>query len=268
MTKQGDELRNQTNRPLFFLWVLSALSIVSSVSGAFSELGSVLKISAMLGLCLFAINNWLSVRKDNDDTLTAIAGLTSLALLFSVVGDVINLNLLDQFYGYSLIIKHDYLADSVWFFAPAYAAFMVACWLWLRVYKIGYWYFALSLVGGGVLGSLSYLSMMRTGTSGYVLYMTFFYAAFITLPTVFAFWFMYVATKHPVKKPLFSIAIGLILATVADALIGQFWLFGNDGQGYYPLIREVNWLVYFSSQALLVQLPRCFNQAKKTVTIR
>ena len=50
-------------------------------------------------------------------------------------------------------------------------------------------------------------------------------------------------------------ALGLVLAMVADAIIGKFWIFGNEGQGYFPLVSHINWIIYFASQALIQQLP-------------
>ena len=48
------------------------------------------------------------------------------------------------------------------------------------------------------------------------------------------------------------VAIGAALATVADARIGNFWIYG---EGYYPQIRAINWIIYFLSQALIHRLP-------------
>ena len=53
-----------------------------------------------------------------------------------------------------------------------------------------------------------------------------------------------------------AVACGLVLATLADAVIGQFWLFGRGGQGWFPAVRDVNWVLYIGSQALVIHLPR------------
>jgi hypothetical protein len=52
------------------------------------------------------------------------------------------------------------------------------------------------------------------------------------------------------------VAAGLVLAAVADAVIGQFWLYGHAGQGFFPAVRDVNWVIYIGSQSLVIHLPR------------
>jgi len=52
------------------------------------------------------------------------------------------------------------------------------------------------------------------------------------------------------------VATGLVLATVADGVIGQFWIYGNDGEGYFPAAKYVNWSLYIGSQCLVIHLAR------------
>ena len=58
-----------------------------------------------------------------------------------------------------------------------------------------------------------------------------------------------------------------MLAMIADALIGKFWIFGANGQGYFPLISHLNWIIYFGSQALIQQLPIALLQIKAELSL-
>jgi hypothetical protein len=61
-------------------------------------------------------------------------------------------------------------------------------------------------------------------------------------------------TKAPPMAWL--VGLGLVLAAVADAVIGSFWLYGNQGDGFYPAVRDINWVIYIGSQSLVIHLPR------------
>ena len=50
-----------------------------------------------------------------------------------------------------------------------------------------------------------------------------------------------------------EVGFGSALATAADALIGQFWLFSKGY--YYPGVAHLNFAMYFCSQAMIQQLP-------------
>lgn len=50
--------------------------------------------------------------------------------------------------------------------------------------------------------------------------------------------------------------VGLVLASVADVVIGSFWIYGNEGQGFFPLVSDLNWMIYIGSQCLVLHLPR------------
>jgi hypothetical protein len=47
------------------------------------------------------------------------------------------------------------------------------------------------------------------------------------------------------------VVIGCLLAPVADALIGNFWIYRN----HYPTVEHLNWIVYFTSLAMIQQMP-------------
>ncbi|WP_462172445.1 hypothetical protein [Pseudoalteromonas xiamenensis] len=196
----------------------------------------------------------------NDAVL--MATVVFIGLLLSFVGDNINFNREALYFRHGDFVKHDYLADSVWFFAPAYGCFSYAAWRWLSSFisrKIRW----LSLLFGCAIGLMSYMTLMDSRAGTYVLSMTGSYSMLITIPAVLGLLLFKSGNQSRSSKPFFIASLGLVLATFADALIGQFWIFGHDGQGYYPLIREVNWLFYITSQLLLLHLPWCYVNAER-----
>jgi Ca2+/H+ antiporter len=76
----------------------------------------------------------------------------------------------------------------------------------------------------------------------------------VTLLGVFGFCLIIQNVKFK-EKANYAVASGFILAMLADAVIGQFWLFANQGDGYFPIARHVNWVIYIGSQTLLLLFP-------------
>lgn len=174
------------------------------------------------------------------------ATLVFIALLVCLLGDAVNRNFADRFYSYDRVIEHSYLADSVWFFLPGYLLFVAAIWrataaavtLPLRL---------ATLALGAAAGAVSFAGLVLPGTSSYIAVLTGSYSVVISLLVPAALWLLLAFGRRA-----WPVAAGAVLATVADALIGQFWLFG---QGWYPGIAYLNMAVYFLSQALLQPLP-------------
>ena len=164
------------------------------------------------------------------------------------MGDLINRNFFELYYQYGSNIEHTYLADSVWFFFPGYFCFIYAVYLVARhknvpLFFIGYT--ALIFVG---IGILSFAGIYKEGAGAYVATMTGTYAALISVMCAAALWLL----KSYGWQAMKWVALGAVLAPVADSLIGNFWIYR---EGYFPSISYVNWIVYFSSQALIQQLP-------------
>ncbi|WP_105168310.1 hypothetical protein [Pseudoalteromonas sp. T1lg23B] len=186
----------------------------------------------------------------------------STSLLLCILGDVVNFNLGNQYFAHSDVIKHDYLLDSVAFFAPGYALLLL-----VMVYVLKHYYSNKSLLLAALLScsvaTLSYISMVNLEAELYVVSVSYFYSLLISLIATSGILLWY---KYGMSAPLriWLCAIGLVFATIADSLIGVLWLFGNDGQGFYPLARELNWLLYIGSQSLVIHLPRVIelNQRK------
>lgn len=208
-----------------------------------------------MGLLLLLLwNGWrirrwvhsIQVATNRSPTLTKVATLVFASLTLCVIGDTVNRNFAQVYYAHDTVIEHSYLVDSVWFFLPGYALFVLAAWRATagRVPTLLRWP---ALVIAAVAGGASFADMVLPGISPYVMLMTGSYTVVIALMVPVALWIAVALGVHA-----WPVAVGAVLATVADALIGQFWLFGH---GNYPDIAYLNFVVYFLSQALLQQLP-------------
>ncbi|MBK8972885.1 MAG: hypothetical protein IPM37_16685 [Hahellaceae bacterium] len=167
------------------------------------------------------------------------------SLILCALGDLVNRNFSGTYFAYDDIIEHSYLVDSVWFFLPGYSVYLLAAWQTTRLPSA---LKAVSLVVAGGAGLVSFLGMVLPQTSEYIVAVTGLYAVVITTMVAVAFWIA-LSWRHPLG---YLVAGGAALASVADAIIGQFWLYGH---GYYPAVAHINWIVYFLSQALIQQLP-------------
>lgn len=202
---------------------------------------------------LFALlwNGWrirafVHAQAESGALARSTANLVFASLLLCIGGDAINRNLGAAYYAYDQVVEHSYLADSVWFFFPGYLLFIVAAWR-ATAARVSPWLRVGSLVVGAVAGVATFAGLVLPGTSDYVAAMTGSYSVLISLMVPAALW---IALAY--GRPAWPVALGTALATVADALIGQFWLFG---EGWYPGIAYLNFAVYFLSQALMQQFP-------------
>lgn len=175
-----------------------------------------------------------------------LATLAFTALALCVAGDLVNRNFGQHYFRHDAVIEHSYLVDSVLFFFPGYALLLYASWQATRA-RVPRWLQAPALVVGALAGVATFLDLAPAGMSLYATALTAAYTVLISLMVVAALW---IAVAFGVAGVL--VALGALLATVADALIGHFWLFGS---GHYPGIAYLNFVVYFLSQALLQQLP-------------
>lgn len=244
----------------FILVILMAVLQLVPLLGLFSPLPDwkVLYASMEMLLLLFLlINAWriwrvlaghCSSSTGDEALILNVARLCFLSLALCVLGDLINRNYFDLYYQHGSNIEHSYLADSVWFFFPGYACFIVAA------YRVGrqrslsrVFMFGTGLVFS-VLGLLSFVTMYQDGAGTYVATLTGTYAALIAVMCAAALWLIKACGWAAMKW----IAIGAVLASVADALIGNFWIYR---EGFYPAIAHINMMIYFASQALLQQLP-------------
>lgn len=186
-----------------------------------------------------------------------LAWLCLLSLGLCIGGDIVNFNFPQTYFRHGDVVKHDYLADSVFFFGPGYALLLAA--VLSVVWISGQFRFSrivALLVASLALSSVTFLSIYIPGSGAYVAFITGGYSLLITAVGVSAA--LLLASYGFVHAPigLFAVCLGLVLATVADAVIGAFWIYGNGGEGFFPVARDVNWALYIASQCLVIHLPK------------
>jgi len=247
----------------FFLWlcavVQSALAIVGVVSINQSSNERILfGIIELLTMALLILNA-IAIKKFMAKQDCAIAKRFSSVCLYSLVfcfaGDVVNRNFMQQFYQYDEVIKHSYLADSVMFFFPGYLLLVLAIAHFALTHCLSKRLITVTAIIVAAIALNTYYDMHLMATDHLLTLITASYSVLVSILAVSALWLVKACTPYRIPIRFWCAALGLILAMVADAIIGKFWIFGNQGQGYFPLVSQVNWIVYFASQALIQQLP-------------
>ena len=218
-------------------------------------------------LCLLmfnsvAISAWV-FHQFKDKQLRFIAVLCSAALMLCTVGDVINFNLSQHYHRYATLIKHDYLIDSILFFAPGYSLLFLACVLaYKRQQAISQLKSILFMVVVLVISATSLASMYLDGAGIPILAMTGAYSVVVTAVALMGLVLVVAYGGFYAPKSIIWVSLGLLLAALADAIIGAFWIYGNQGQGFYPQVRYINWFIYISSQCLVIHLAKVVALAK------
>ncbi|TMP52195.1 hypothetical protein CWB81_03305 [Pseudoalteromonas sp. S1688] len=218
-------------------------------------------------LCLLmfnsvAISAWV-FHQFKDKQLRFIAVLCSAALMLCTLGDVINFNLSQHYHRYATLIKHDYLIDSILFFAPGYSLLFLACVLaYKRQQAISQLKSILFMVVVLVISATSLASMYLDGAGIPILAMTGVYSVVVTSVGLMGLMLVVGYGGFYAPKPIMWVSLGLLLAALADAIIGAFWIYGNQGQGFYPQVRYINWFIYISSQCLVIHLAKVVALAK------
>lgn len=116
------------------IWLVATIESIGGLYGLWSVTGKerlvILLIEAVVLIALlancYAIKNWV-YRHSTDPSHRFLAWITIVSLALCIGGDVVNFNLPLTYYRYGGIVKHDYLADSVLFFAPGYVFFFSGC---------------------------------------------------------------------------------------------------------------------------------------------
>ena len=218
-------------------------------------------------LCLLmfnsvAISAWV-FHQFKDKQLRFIAVLCSAALMLCTVGDVINFNLSQHYHRYATLIKHDYLIDSILFFAPGYSLLFLACVLaYKRQQAISQLKSILFMLVALVISATSLATMYLDGAGIPILAMTGVYSVVVTAVALMGLMLVIAYGGFHAPKPIMWVSLGLFLAALADAIIGAFWIYGNQGQGFYPQVRYINWFIYISSQCLVIHLAKVVALAK------
>ncbi len=184
-----------------------------------------------------------------------IAWLCILSLSLCMIGDWINKNFPYQFYQFGEVVKHDYLIDSIIPFGFGYLVLIYAVFLVARKNRINILFVVLTLGIGLIVSAFSYSDLYIEGTENYVIYATGIYSLIIGLVGVSGLWLLQAYRWSKAPKYIWLVSFGLFLAPLADFVIGKYWIFGNNGEGIYPTIRNINWIIYIGSQALVQHLP-------------
>lgn len=237
----------------------AGLSGLWTITGSTVERYSLLLIEALTVLLLIAnshaIRRWV-YRHSDDPVARRVAWLCLISICLCFGGDIINFNLPQSYFRHGEVVKHDYLADSVWLFAPGYLLLMVAALYLARSRGLSIRIMATGLGLAALMGAASFASLHLPGTGTYVSVITGFYSMLITAVGMSGALLLlsFGLTKAP--PMVWLVALGLVLAAVADAVIGTFWLYGKQGEGFYPAVRDINWVIYIGSQSLVIHLPR------------
>ena len=175
---------------------------------------------------------------------TARACLASLALC--ALGDLVNRNYLEQSYQWDDVLRYSYLITAIWFFFPGYAV-VVAVNRRITRSSQPTRVVALTCAAAAVVGLLAYASNHDPAMSRYSSTMIAAYTVLLTILGASTVWLVRAYGWRACWVP----AVGCLLALVADALIGNFWI----ARDHFPTIEHVNWIPYFASLAMIQRLP-------------
>lgn len=203
----------------------------------------------------YALMRWVHTHSASSD-LHRVALLSFVSLALCTGGDLVNFNLPETYYRHGSVVKHDYLADSVTFFAPGYLLLLVAVCLVARHRQLRLKIIAGVLTLGALIGGLSFASMHLPGTGIRVSAITGTYAMLISALGASGLLLLFTYGGLRAPRGVWLVTVGVVLAAIADGVIGQFWIYGNGGEGYFPTVRYVNWMIYAVSQCLVIHLAR------------
>ncbi|MGB2739006.1 MAG: hypothetical protein WBC60_00460 [Cognaticolwellia sp.] len=243
----------------FFAVIQSAMAITGIVNindtSAERVLFGVIELTTMALLLLNALAIMRYTAKQSCVIAHRFSKLCLYSLFFCFAGDIVNRNFPQLFYQYDNVIKHSYLADSVIFFFPGYFILVLAIAHLAIKSGLSSKLIIVTTVIATTLAVMTYHDMHLTSVSNVLTLITASYAILVSILAVSTIWLIIPLMQYKVPPRIWGAALGLVLAMVADALIGKYWIFGNQGQGYFPLVSHVNWIVYFTSQVLIQQLP-------------
>jgi len=239
-----------------FIDAIGALLGFWSIEG--HERDIILTIESMVLIALLInsllIKRWVSANT-SDSALIKIAWFSFIALCFCLLGDVTNFNLPETFYRYESAIKHDYLVDSIFFFVPGYSLLLLAGFRAIKLNTTDKRFIRYPVVVGSMVGVLSMVMMYLPNTDWFITISTGIYAMLIGVVGFIGLALILSCGGLKASKSELLVGAGFILAAVADAIIGNFWIYGNQGEGFYPQVRYLNWMVYIASQCLVIHLP-------------
>jgi hypothetical protein len=190
------------------------------------------------------------------------------ALVLCFGGDLINRNFFQSFYQYDDVIKHSYLVDSIYLFFPGYLLLLVAVTKTVLARGVNALFLLLSSILTAVISLVIFNDLVNANSAGYLVMLTGVYALLISIVGLSGVWLLKAYGWRHAPKQVWAVFLGLLLAMIADAVIGNFWLYGNNGAGYFPLVSHVNWIIYIASQLLVIQLPLIVLNQPTTTTVK
>ncbi len=258
-----EQILNRFSKVAAILWLVAVVQSLLALFGVFDItqtnqeriIFGVVELVTMLLVIINAIAIMRYVAQQQSSLAFLLSRLCLYALILCFFGDVVNRNFLQQFYQYDDVIKHSYLAASVIFFFPGYLI-IVAAMTYLAIVKgLSKGFIIATALLAAFIALYTYNDMHIAGSGFILTVMTSSYSVLVSILAISAIWLLKALSWRQVPVRIWLAALGVILAMVADAIIGQFWIFGNHGQGYFPLVSHINWIIYLGSQVLIQQLP-------------
>lgn len=258
-----DQTLNHFSKIALILWLIAVAQSSLAISGLFTITQTnqeriIFGIVELVTMLLVIINATAIMRftaQQHNPLAYLISRLCLYSLILCFFGDIVNRNFLQQFYKYDEVIKHSYLADSVLFFFPGYLIVIMAIAYFANVKGLSKGFIIFSTLIAALIALYTYNDMHITNSSVVLTTITSAYSVLVSILAVSAIWLLKVLSWRQIPIRIWLAALGVVLAMVADAIIGQFWIFGNQGQGFFPLVSHINWIIYLSSQVLIQQLP-------------
>ncbi len=261
---------NRTMKTAIIIWLIAVTQSLLAISGIFGITNTtyeritfgLLELMTMVLVIanLAAINRFIAKKKH--PIAYKLGRLCFYSLLFCFIGDIINRNFLQQFYQYDSLIKHSYLADSVVFFFPGYLILTAAVVYIAKLKGVSNRFLITTAILASITALYTYFDMHLANSSTLLTLITASYSVLVSILAVSAIWLLKAFRWRQASLKIWLVAFGLVLAMIADAIIGQFWIFGNQGQGYFPMVSHINWIIYVASQLLVQQLPLALLQNK------
>ena len=195
------------------------------------------------------VQGWRIVRWTRTTDQPALVGRVArwclLSLGLCALGDLVNRNYLEQHYQWDDVLRASFLITAVWAFFPGYAVIIGVNRLITRT-RIS----TASALGSAAVGALvgvgAYASNHDPAMARYASGMILAYTVMLTVLGASTIWLVrsygWSASWVPV--------VGCLLALVADAIIGNFWIYRD----HFPTVEHVNWIPYFASLAMIQRL--------------
>ncbi len=252
----GDGVRRSIDVTVLALVALStALQVVALVvrSDAIAEGTTGRQVFSTVEMLLVVLLAWQGWRiigwaraADRGLLVERTAVWCFVSLVLCGLGDLVNRNYLEQSFQWDDVIRHSYLITAIWFFLPGYAVIIGVNRMVTRS-AVSRRFAAATAVVAAAAGALAFAADHVSGMGRYPATMIPVYSMVLGVLAGSTTWLV----KAFGWRPSAVVVIGCLLALVADALIGRFWI----ATDHFPTIEHANWIIYFVSLAMIQQLP-------------